>query len=112
MTGTEIMLMVRKRINDTAGSDPTDADSIPWINEYTRNIWFNRADSRIDDNGLQRTMTEITALGDTLDLSDRFKLDIMNGLAGEFLMWKARNKENQERAANWIVLYRESIGVR
>lgn len=112
MTGTEIMLMVRERINDTAGSDPIDADSITWVNEFMRQIWFHRADSRIDDDGNPRAMTLITALGDTLDLSDRFKLDIMNGLAGEFLMWKARNKEDQARAVQWMGLFEAAIGAR
>lgn len=111
MTGTEIMTLVRKRINDTAGSDPTDTEAVSWVNEYTKQIWHNRADSKIDDDGLVRKLTEITVIGDTLDLSERFKLDLLNGLAGEFLMWKARNKEDQARATAWMGLFRAAIAM-
>ena len=110
MTGTEVMFIVRKRINDSGGLDPTDADAIPFINKYTRYIWNHRPDSLMDSNGNQRDLTEIAAIGDMLDLSDTFTLNLSDGLTGEILAWRGRNKEDMERAEYYTKLFKAAIG--
>ena len=111
MTGTTIATLVRDNTGDTSGVDPNDTNILSYINIVTRAIWDNRATSQFNENGSRREMTEITAIGNTIDLSDDYESDLVNGVVGILRRRKGKNEEDMAMSQTLLASFKASIGV-
>lgn len=88
ITGTQVITdRARYLLNDTGTSNVQrrwqDTELIAALNDVVRYIWDHRPDARYDSTtGALLTLTEISVIGGTLSIADKYRGALAYGVAG------------------------------
>jgi len=115
MTGTDVIDSRAREILDDLVSGPEerwgDAVLIAWLNDGARLIADQRPESLLTGPYTYAAWADITALGDTIPISDRYRAALSEYVAGMALHQEAQDERDLARANSLLRSYSAKAGL-
>ena len=106
MTGEDVERSARPLLNDEQEPYSFNADPMwRFINEAVDLITSMRPDALIDTDNSLITVTDLTALSDTISIANKWKVPVVDYVVSRCYGMKSDGKDNAERAAHYLTRF-------
>lgn len=108
---SEILVRVRKLVNDTGSVRFSDKELFLWMSDAIRRIRKIRPDTKLDEDGNLTSFTEIYTSSDTIPLNDDWRKVITNYMCFRAFSEMAADDASRARSTEYKQLFDESLTI-
>ena len=112
MTGTDVITnRARLLMDDESKNKWDDDDLMRYLNDGVLKITTDRPEALLTSRQVSGTTTEVTSLGDTVSIGDRYREPLAHYVASRALAEEAQDKRDLARANSLYNIFLKQAGL-